>query len=771
MVSSTVFCRAALIAILSLITTSSGTSLLSSVSHSAQITNEYDGDGDSYWVSTSRFDPMKNAAYGTITLKKSFYMKMDLTWHGLTREAANRDYEGIMRIGNPSSVVRDCSGHATRYPALYLDRNRKAIQFSLSNDIDCWGVGLLNVSLTDLQIDSVYTLIVQYNASWIYIQANDQILYNEQRLGSTPDDMLYSTASVMISDGLDSPADVTLSDILILSYDDELTMFPTPGPSVAPSNPPSQAPTARPTKKPTASPTTTTLHPTPYPTEPVDFFATQIRIYAEYEVAPADQSKMNLVDESTIEAMVLDLFPPWNITMNSVNIDHHHDSINLNMIVSVNTNNELVILESFLLEEMPLTLEQRMESVYPWMAITDVHSNHIVNPIRLSGSSNLDDSDLMIPWLPFDNHTAIWMIIGAIAVCACSTVMAGCTLWYICKLRRRGKVRSQFRRTGIIVDHQDAKQMSNLSNSANSNSKSGDGYRDEPDTTGTHYNDVHRARNRQRSGDREEVQLMQTDGTFVRRKRYKKKQPIQYERIHSNAEHLDDDGVDLEEDDEEHIAAQFLTPWGPMTGRFDVDDEDLESGDGAVTGGPRGGSGWEFEYDFNIDTFPFHLLPTLTAMYEEEVADGHVTGRGASARGQREDRGHRKQTSTLDVLVEDEVESVRLAGHREMGKKKRKRERKRKTRNYPNSTKDSLECGVEESIVDSQYTEESNLATKSISRSNSSSNEMMYDEGFGRRDTMPDPTSPALRSTTVESTSTDRHYVGGSDESMLSTTH
>jgi len=736
------------------------------VSQSTQITNEYDGDGDSYWVSTSRFDPMKNAAYGTITLKQSFYMKMDLTWHGLTREAANRDYEGIMRIGNPSSVVKDCSGHATRYPALYLDRDRKAIQFSLSNDIDCWGVGLLNVSLTDLQIDSVYTLIVQYNASWVYIQANDQILYNAERIGSTPDDMLYSTASVMMSDGLDSPADVTLSDILILSYDDQLTMYPTPGPSVAPTNQPSQSPTARPTKKPTASPTTTTLHPTPHPTEPVDFFATQIRIYAEYEVQPADQSKMNLVDESTVEAMVLDLFPPWNITMNSVNIDNHHDSINLNLIVSVNTNDELVILESFLDEEMPVTLEQRMESAYPWMAITDVHYNHIVNPIRLSSSSNLDDSDLMIPWLPFDNHTAIWMIIGAIAVCACSAVLSVCTVWYLCKLRRN-KTRRQFRRTGIIVDHRDAKQMSNLSNSANSNSKSGDGYRDEPDTTGTHYND-HCARTRgRRSGDREEVQLMMTDGTFVRRKRLKKKHPIQYERVHSNAEHLDDDGLEMEmddEDDDEHIAAQFLTPWGPMTGRFDVCDED-EDGDGAVTGGQGGhqGSGWEFEYDFNIDTFPFHLLPTLTQMHEEEVADGVVTGRNGNGHGQsqRDDRGHRKKTSTLDVLVEDEVESVRASGHRDMARKRRKRR---------NTTKESLECGVEESIVDSQYTEESNLATKSISRS-SSSNEMMYDEGFGRRDTMPDPTSPALRSTTVESALTDRHYGGGSDASALSTTH
>merc|ERR1719192_2608323 len=124
-----------------------------------------------------------------------------------------------------------------------------------------------------------------------------------------------------------------------------------------------------------------------------------------------------------------------------------------------------------------------------------------------------------------------------------------------------------------------------------------------------------------------------------------------------------------------------------MTGGFAIDDDDLESGDGVVTGGGHQGSGWEFEYDFNIDTFPFHLLPTLTQMHEEEMMDGNVTGhRQQSQRSKRDqyddDRGHRKNTSTLNVLVEDEVESVRLSGHRDMGRKKRKRR---------NTTKESLE--------------------------------------------------------------------------------
>merc|ERR1719471_2372458 len=149
-----------------------------------------------------------------------------------------------------------------------------------------------------------------------------------------------------------------------IRHDEELTMYPTAGPSVAPSKQPSPTPTPAPTRRPTPTPTTTTLSPTPHPTLPVDFYATQIKIYAEYNVPSQSQSKMNLVDERDIESLVLSIFPPWNITMNSVNIDNHHDSINLNMIVSVQPN-EMVILQSFLADEMSPKMEKGVEDAYP----------------------------------------------------------------------------------------------------------------------------------------------------------------------------------------------------------------------------------------------------------------------------------------------------------------------------------------------------------------------------------------------------------------------
>merc|ERR1712083_920565 len=122
-------------------------------------------------------------------------------------------------------------------------------------------------------------------------------------------------------------------------------------------------------------------------------------------------------------------------------------------------------------------------------------------------------------------------------------------------------------------------------------------------------------------------------------------------------------------------------------------------GDGNETGMAQGmGGGWEFEYDFNIDTFPFHLLPTLANMNEEEMVDGNAT-RPIS----RQTTGHRKVSSTLDILVEDhqaiaaqsDVTTPKLKAHRGMGKKRKRKPHRRTT------TVETLDCGVEDSVVDS----------------------------------------------------------------------
>merc|ERR1719229_1640327 len=565
--------------------------------------------------------------------------------------------------------------------------------------------------------------------------------------------MLYSEVSVLVSDGLDPPAAVTLGNMLILSYDDELTMYPTPGPTMAPSKQPTYTPTPAPTRKPTPTPTTTTLHPTPAPTLPVDFYATQIKIYAEYKVPSQSQSKMNLVDEQDIETLVLSIFPPWNITMNSVNIDNHHDSINLNMIVSVQPD-ELVILQSFLDEEMSPKLEQGVEDAYPWMNITDIHYNQMVNPIRLE-SQYVEQGG--IPWLDFESQSAMWMILAGAIVCLCSTVLSVCVCWYVCKLRRKSRLKSFRQRAGV---GQGDRQMSNLSGDSGSSrtaSKSGDGYKDDPDTTGLHYNLNTRTISRPQ---REEVKLMMTDGTYVRRKKGKK-HPIQYERIESNAEHLDDDAEDIAYGDD-RAPAQFITPWGAM----DL-DESADGLDGNETGMTQGmGGGWEFEYDFNIDTFLFHLLPTLANMNEEEMVDGNDT-RPVSRQntGRYSERpAHRKISSTLDVLVEDhqaiaaqsDVSTPKLKAHRGMGKKRKRKPHRRTT------TIETLDCGVEDSVIESVVSDQ--LTECNLDDGSAYGVYAASDEGYGRRDTMPDMDTPSQVFTEDPSDV----YLNGPDESRLS---
>merc|ERR1712083_700885 len=165
----------------------------------------------------------------------------------------------------------------------------------------------------------------------------------------------------------------------------------------------------------------------------------------------------------------------------------------------------------------------------------------------------------------------------------------------------------------------------------------------------------------------------------------------------------------------------------------------------------------------NIDTFPFHLLPTLVNMNEEEMVDGNDT-RPVSRQntGRYSERGHRKVSSTLDVLVEDhqaiaaqsDVSTPKLKAHRGMGKKRKRKPHRRTT------TIETLDCGVEDSVVESVVSTECNLAEKSMS-----SNYGVYDgsdEGYGQQGIH----TPDNHSTITEDPSD--VFLNGPDESRLS---
>lgn len=209
--------------------------IISTFSESSTVTNEFETDDNSYWRSKSYFHPVSNSSYGSIEMRNSFYMKFNMIWHGLSSIDANRPFEGIFRIGTQSTNVHGCDGHATRYPALYVDRKDKSLQFSISDSIDCWGVSLINVSYYKLEKNQLYDISIQYNQQSMIIRVNDDILYNDRRPGVTPNNILNTTQSIMISDAIDPAANVTLYDMIIISYDDDLSLYPTISPTPSPS--------------------------------------------------------------------------------------------------------------------------------------------------------------------------------------------------------------------------------------------------------------------------------------------------------------------------------------------------------------------------------------------------------------------------------------------------------------------------------------------------------------------------------------------------------
>merc|ERR1711994_224127 len=89
-------------------------------------------------------------------------------------------------------------------------------------------------------------------------------------------------------------------------------------------------------------------------------------------------------------------------------------------------------------------------------------------------------------------------------------------------------------------------------------------------------------------------------------------------------------------------------------------------------------------------------------MNEEEMVDGNDT-RPVSRQTTNQRPGHRKVSSTLDILVEDhqsvaaqsDVATPKLKAHRGMGKKRKRKPHRRTT------TIETLDCGVEESVVES----------------------------------------------------------------------
>eukprot|EP01084_Bolivina_argentea_P118182 209739_1 len=191
--------------------------------------NKYETDNDTYWMSTSLFTPIRGARYGGVKRRKSMYFSLNFQYYGKTTWD---NWENILRIGNYGNANSyDCD------PSLFILPSKNGLQISLSNKGDCWFVIEKNYNLIQ---NVIYNLIIEYNQTYstistsTYNATTGQIIEPLHFISNTSrtndNTSLGKFMDVIISDPLSVPANVLLSDIVIISYDETFS-FPTESPN------------------------------------------------------------------------------------------------------------------------------------------------------------------------------------------------------------------------------------------------------------------------------------------------------------------------------------------------------------------------------------------------------------------------------------------------------------------------------------------------------------------------------------------------------------
>lgn len=187
---------------------------------------KYDTDNDSYWISSSQFKPSQGSTYGGIKRHKSMYFETKFIFHGKTID----DYESIIRIGEyGSGTDYGCDEHGNRYPGLFIGRFQPQLQVSISDLTECWYVVEKHY---DLEIGILYHLIIEYNQTYATINISAinpntniiiepyQIIASRSR--TNDDSQLEKFMDVIISDPLTTPANVTITYLHVISYNDTI---------------------------------------------------------------------------------------------------------------------------------------------------------------------------------------------------------------------------------------------------------------------------------------------------------------------------------------------------------------------------------------------------------------------------------------------------------------------------------------------------------------------------------------------------------------------
>ena len=200
---------------------------------------------NTHWKSTSNFQPSSNTIYGNITLHKALRMEFDFIYYGGATDA----YEGAFRLGYPGNM--NCNGAGIRLPAIFINHNDDGdhILITISRGGNgCWDARANPYSIQPFQ---PYHIIIQFNQTWRYIEwsymSTTEILLNEETDNPIDESLYYTQMNIWMNDGYTQPPNVTLSNIVITTWD-PITSPPTMSPTSPSLSPSIQPTTLQPTE-------------------------------------------------------------------------------------------------------------------------------------------------------------------------------------------------------------------------------------------------------------------------------------------------------------------------------------------------------------------------------------------------------------------------------------------------------------------------------------------------------------------------------------------
>ena len=190
--------------------------------------NTFETDNKTYWRSTSLFKPISSRSYGLIEIGSGMHMEFKIIYHG--RSTINK-WENIFRIGYKSDNGNNCYHGGSRFPSFWIVSTMGTFDFSISDQDNCFRSYTQYQQLRNIE----YSIIIDYNQTWIYIQINDEIHINQSRQFGISQDLIGTFAHIWFSTDLHqttqviAPANVTIYDILIEPYG-----LPSTSPTISP---------------------------------------------------------------------------------------------------------------------------------------------------------------------------------------------------------------------------------------------------------------------------------------------------------------------------------------------------------------------------------------------------------------------------------------------------------------------------------------------------------------------------------------------------------